>query len=289
MSEQEIKIALELLNERWYNNKNVKFAMLPFLKNREIGLLSPKNFPEYAECNIRHIRAHNTQQIDFIRDWLQIDKKGRLLNWYATLAVYKNGMDKLSANMDLRREQTKIWNETNAAMIDSYDFLIDVDGLDHETFEMTKESARNIKTFFDLNKIPYFLIFSGNGFHFKIPYHYMTYEYSLNPHTESTNIYQFYQAIAEALKEEYTEQIDTKIYDSRRLCKIPFTLAFFKDIAYVCTPINSDNAFENFTLQQALPENVVANINKLQPKLFNNTNDYWTNGLKLKYLLELKI
>ncbi len=275
--------------ENWYNNNRVKYAMMPFLKNRELAFITP-SWARQGERNTRTMRCHNIQSQRVLREWIGADRQETFYNYYYSLAEYKEGLPIVSLNMDKRKEQTKEWIEVHHKTMSSYDFMIDIDGIGHdeENFEYTKESARLVKKFLDGINIPYYLRFSGNGFHFIIPYNYMTFQYSLNPHSEAKTIYQFYYLIAKKMYEEFTELIDYKIYDSRRVCKIPFSLALYEDNIYVCTPINSDLDFETFQLYNALPDNVLPNIQNLEPQLFNKSDEYWTHGIRILTNLKIK-
>jgi hypothetical protein len=136
--------------------------------------------------------------------------------------------------------------------MDGYDFLIDVDAGDFEDIDGAYQSTREIISFFDFKDIPYEIRFSGKGFHLIIPHNYFSlfnvnYTIMFNL-KEEKNVYQLYSKIAKKLSDRFSEMIDLKIYDSRRVCKIPFSLALYKERIYVCYPFTTIEEFDDFRL-----------------------------------------
>lgn len=278
------KKELAQLCGRWYWNNKIKYAMLPFLKNKELALLPPI-WAGQANRSVRTARAHNVQQLDIIRKWTSADSQEILYQYYASIATYEKGVIKTTLNINERIKQTEEWKKNHYKTMKSYDFFIDIDGTDETEYEFTKESARNIKGFLDYHTIPYQLRYSGNGFHFLIPHEFMTNTHPMNPHGDIENIYQFYKSIAKGMYEKYSELIDIGIYDSRRVIKIPFTLALYEDRVRVCTPIISDEHFQQFTPQMATPEHILNNIHNLYQHTFNKQEQTRTYGKQMLHAL----
>jgi hypothetical protein len=275
--------------QEWYNNYKIIYKIIQHTKEKELALITP-TWSKQGHRNVRHLRCHNFQTFQYIKKWSGVIEKGTLYQIYVSLAKYKGGMRKIPFKMDQRKEHTKKWNEEHYKYMTQYDFLIDIDGTTHDQFFITKMSADNIKKYFDKLKIPYYLSFSGNGFHFRIPHSIMTTNKNFNPE-KTHNIYKEYYQIAKALRNKFTEQIDIKIYDARRVYKIPYTLALYpyEPYAYVCYPFSTDEEYENFTLEKATPENVLINIDNIQQQLFNKEHAQINTALrKIKKDLKIK-
>lgn len=235
------------MREVWYNTAAVKFEMRNFLVNREAALLLPKHVDEEDQTykSIRMLKIHNVGHLDTIfKAYLVSDK---LYNVYSTVATYAKGIPNQSLNLSER--DNNWWKGLHHERMVAYDLFIDIDASDHTKEEMmfAWESAKDIKKILDGNNIPYEIRFSGCGFHFIVPYRFFTCftKEDFDPGTEE-NIYMRYARIAKWLYETGSEMVDRSIYDSRRLCKTPYSIAIYEDDMYVCLPIISEEQFENF-------------------------------------------
>lgn len=124
-----------------------------------------------------------------------------------------------------------------------YDFLIDIDG-EHDSFRFCIESAKIVREFLNMCRCPYYLRFSGSGFHFIIPYSYFSFlGMSFNP-DDRNNIYTMYEDIVEYVFDNFTELVDKGLHDSRRVVKLPYTPAVYDDGTYMCLPVDDLDAFE---------------------------------------------
>ena len=113
----------------------------------------------------------------------------------------------------------------------------------------------------DTWNVPYSLIFSGCGFHIIIPYEYFkNYKYSFNP-KEPNNIYKQFHKIAKYFYDMYSEMVDLGIYDSKRLCKIPYTLSHYLNRSYVSWAYNDLEEFNKFVLNDFELKNFIGNNN----------------------------
>jgi hypothetical protein len=189
-------------------------------------------------------------------------------NFYYSLARYSNGIPNQTFNLSLRDNSG--WVSSHYKEMIEYDFLIDVDSGDHSDIEYAWDSTKDIINYFDLLQVPYELRFSGMGFHIIVPYVYFP-KYSFNP-KDNDNIYTLYSRIAKMLKERFSEMLDTTIYDSRRVCKLPFSLSIYEDGVYVCTPFLSRLDFDNFNLFNYRVDTVPCEditISKENRKIFN--------------------
>ena len=254
--------------KKWYYDARVKFSMINSLNNREMSCLIPSWCePETRKFNIRTLRVHSVQHLDFIYSRLKIFEDNKPYNYYYSLAKYQIGLPYQDMR-DLRRDN-KDWILHHHKQMIIYDFVLDIDAGDEEDIKYAYLSAKNIKTFLDLCDCPHEVRFSGRGFHFVIPYDYFlphVIGISLNP-KKPNNIYKYYYRIANYFSKHFSEMVDLKIYDSRRLLKIPYTLAIYEDNIFVCSPFFNRNDFYSF-----IPE---------QYKLNNYNKDKLGQGLHL--------
>ena len=274
----------------WYKTPQVKFRMIQYTYNREVMFI--KQSDGYGGASTRMIRIHNVQGIDVWFKVLRIHEFQREYNMYYSLAKYRNGIP--FSTLELSKRDFSDWTKNHWKEMVSYDFLLDIDAGNHHDIMFAHESALNVKKLFDRCEVPYHLRFSGRGFHFVIPYQYLMtcYEYFgnndddfFNPNSEK-NIYNFFMHIAMELHSLSSEMIDTSIYDSRRVTKIPYSLALYDGRNYVCTSFDNDLQFIGFDLKNMKPHakyHEVVSVNKWIEHLFN------PKGNVFKLLKELKI
>jgi len=254
----------------WYWKPSVKFELIRTLRNRELALLNPNwltaEHPELRKQNVRMLRCHSVQHFDFILKSLNVYVMKKTYNFYYTLAKYINGIP--YQTMDLKNRDNEEWKNTKhfEEMI-GYDFLIDIDAREENEMNDAYESAGILKKEFDILSVPYELRFSGFGFHFIIPAIYMP-KLSFFKN-EKNNIYQVCHLIAKRLNKKYSEMIDLKIYDSRRLCKLPYSLALYEDVNYVCTPILTNREFNDFKIYNYTPKTIKYSIENRGTHIFN--------------------
>ncbi len=264
----------------WYKIPAVKFEMIKFLNNREVAFLKP-SFSTTKGMSTRMLRIHNVQSLDAWNKNLHVWEGKKDYNMYHSIAKFKNGIPFSSFNLTDRDFGN--WNRDCWQEIEEYDFFLDIDSGNHKELEFSCYSAKVIKQLFDNLDVPYLLRFSGMGFHFIIPYRFFNYK-NFNPHDDD-NIYNIFMDIAIKLHNKFSEMIDLNIYDYRRVVKIPYSLALYKDKSFVCLPLNSDEEFENFNLKNMMPSNWISKVRGRGEKLFNekgNVNKLM-NQLKIKW------
>ena len=121
----------------------------------------------------------------------------------------------------------------------------------------------------DLFNCPYETRFSGRGFHVIIRgERFRKHNSNYLPYTEN-NIYELYSKIAIKIDKEITELIDLSIYDSRRLCKVPYSLAIFDDNIYVCHPFISKSEIQHFNIDDVELNNYSYDIRSRGSPVFN--------------------
>lgn len=262
----------------WYKIPAVKFKIIKYTYNREVMFIKP-SFSKGEGKSTRMIRIHNVSHLDVWMNSMRIFESRRLYNLYYSLAKYKEGIPYGSLN--LAERDFGNWSRDNWKEIKEFDFLLDIDCNNHKEIDFAYYSAKEIKKFFDGLGVPYHLRFSGRGFHFVIPYDYFeSYHLSFDPHDEK-NIYQFYMDIAVELQKRFSEMIDIGIYDLRRVVKIPYSLALYDDIEYLCRPFENDDDFNGFKLNNMCPMHSMFRIREMYENLFNS------NGNVFKLIKEL--
>ncbi len=271
----------------WYWIPQIKFKIRNYTYRRETAFIAMNNVNSGSSRygrTVRMIKIHNVQHFDIWLKNMHISDDKKNFNLYYSLARYKNGIPNGSLNLSERDFGN--WNLDHWKEMEAYDFLLDIDAGNHEQMDFAYLSTDQIRLFFDKLNVPYYLRFSGMGFHFIIPYECFTKTkllLSFNPENEN-NIYNLYNQIAIKLHDIYSEMVDTGIYDSRRVTKIPYSLALYSNKNYLCYPFESDDEFMDFQLYQMLPNSKYLQIqNKNPEKLFN------LNGNIFKLLKELKI
>lgn len=231
-------LADRMVNDRiWhYGNFKLQYSFLPYLTKRELVLLPAKN--KNRAVPIRNLRVNNTQNFQFILDRLSAFQNGRDYNIYYSMATFKEGIpyqDLTNLSSDAR--DNKKWNDDAHRHIVAYDMPLDIDAGSHEELDFAFDSMHNILKILNRAGTPFYLKFSGMGFHFVIPYRAFPATLHFDPFKEG-NIYDIMRDISVRLHEEFSEMIDTNIYDCRRILKIPNSLSIYEDGDYICAPLD---------------------------------------------------
>ena len=250
LSSEDIKI----LNERilcWYEVIHLHYLITRKTCRREFAIMSSNDMMR------RTFRVHNTQSFQYIfRNWDIINKfkRGKGLDkFYRSVAYYIKGVP--YGNPDLSTNiQSKIWLSENIKDMAGYDLFIDIDANDHLDFDRAKESMQLIHKFFLKINLPHEINFSGRGFHVIVPYEYLP-KLSFDPE-DKNSIYDYCLKKAKYLFDNFTELVDTCVYDSKRLMKCPYTLALYGKDLYVCKPLTNEEIIYNCKLDDFIPENV---------------------------------
>lgn len=273
---------------QWYWIPQVKFQIRKYTYRRETAFIAINQantaISKYSKTT-RMIKIHNVQHLDLWLKNMHISDSKKNFNLYYSVARYRQGIP--NGSLNLADRDFGDWKDNYWKEMDSYDFFLDIDAGNHKEMGFAHHSAKLIMELFDKFNVPYHLRFSGMGFHFIIPYLYFSTHHfgdilSFNPDKEN-NIYRFFMKIAQELYDNYSEMIDTGIYDSRRVVKIPYSIALFPHKNYVCFPFISKDEFDNFNLDYAMPYNYMQNLPDEPEHLFN------PNGNVFKLLKEFKL
>lgn len=252
----------------YYTSFNTIVAMLPYVKNREIAFIPAK----YDTKNkpIRACQAHKHQSLAFLGSYLQYSKKQKPYNWYVSVAHFNTPPPKQSLAWDNRHNRLlaiREWEQNFPDKIDYYNFIIDIDSPDHSEISMKAcvDSTRAIRDYLIKEQLKFYIVFSGMGFHIYINDENQDREnydgYKL------PNIYQRHMSYAEHLKSEFSELVDTKIYDTRRVIKLPYSVAIYEDVMYFCRPLHSEFELDYFKLENYIFDLDTCNYDK--PYIYN--------------------
>ena len=232
---------------KWYFIPKVKFNIIRYTKNRETALISHDK-----KITLRMLKIHSVQHIDFHLKSLNWFKQK--WNMYYSLARYKEGIPNQKFNLS-KRDNSQ-WTKDHWNNMVSYDLLIDVDASDHSEINHALKSTINICTRLLKWNIGFDIRFSGCGFHVVVPYRQFADKgYSFDPVSDNS-IYLAYSVIIDKIQSNYSDMVDTNLNDSRRICKLPYSLAIYENNIYVCCPMDY-NQLINFKLEDYKPENVI--------------------------------
>ena len=232
--------------------------MRKYTFKREFSLIAPKHYED--GFTTRYWKAHNVQGIKYILENFKVFS-GREFNLYTSLAKYKHGIP--NQTMNLKRRDNDDWKKNHWREIEKYDFFLDVDAGD-DLKEAIKQTKNLIRFLNDCN-VPFYLRFSGNGFHILIPETEFPKQLSYDPYGEKT-IYHKYRELCLFLKDNVCSMLDTSIYDSQRQIKLPYSIALYPHGEFVCTPLPSDD-LDDFQIESVKPNVVFEQMP--QERLFN--------------------
>jgi len=274
----------------WYKTPAVKFELIKSLYNREFALLVPRMYDKLSYRSVRTLKVHSVQHLDFNLKATDMFKFNTPYNFYYSLAKFKNGIPNQTLNFQERNNDD--WKENYYKEMVSYDWLIDIDAGDFDDLKFAYHSARNVKGLFDKLNVPYELRYSGMGFHFIVPYKFLPKNLTFNPHSEELTIYKFLKNLTKCIADDYSDLIDLNVFDSRRVCKLPYSLAIYENDAFVCHPFLSDEEFKNFkvkgvvmygSLYKLRPENYKYQVQNRGTRLFNSDGNI--SKLLMRYKL----
>lgn len=220
---------------------------MKYLENRELAIASSKEARNPLKNHIfkRNIRINTKDQLQFQLDYNKVADEH--LNLFTSVAKFRTGVPmRYWTDMAKDEKVQADWKKNYFRSMVGYDFFIDIDCKRESEFPAVLESARELKKRFDKEKRSYEIRFSGRGFHFIIPYDRFNLDLSFDV-DHDYSIYRWFADLGEMYYGEVSEFIDLSIYEPRRLIKIPYTIAWYDEGAYVCLPVtNLDNFHRNY-------------------------------------------
>ena len=232
---------------KYYNDDDNINSIIQFLEHRETALIVSKGYPEQNQRSCRNIRLESVRDFKWwILRWSGFADKVTMYNLYHSMAIYKYGIPRLPSRYVERKPLQQQWAINHWKQIEDYDCLIDIDAPTHELMPMAKEDAIKIMQYLDDKKYKYQIRFSGCGFHFIIPSEEFNND-DFDPYS-TNSVYDDMRKLVQHLYDNYTEFIDTGVIDSRRVCKIPNTIAIYHQKTYMCKVLKKEQ-LENFELK----------------------------------------
>lgn len=249
----EVENPASKLTKYWYEQQFVKFEMVKQLQNKFLSIMTKRD-EEKRGILMRYLLGYKVEVLDNVLKKYNVYNLNTKL--YFDLATYSKDKPFISYNMEERQEQKKKFNEEIIKYIVGYDFALDIDS-DKKIMDAWKV-ANKIKKLFDEFKLPYSLRFSGNGFHFYIPYNFF------NQKIKIPNLVKNFGIIAVNMAEtlniprtdkESSYGLDCSIFDIRRIIKLCYSISNEK----VVLPLD-DNQWNNFNIDDMKIDKILSNI-----------------------------
>ena len=224
------------LKNKYYSNIPVLYEMIKHMQGREVTFMSKNKV-------IRCIKAHAFSYL--IKNMDAFSFKTEPYNIYGSLAKLY-GMPMFSFDLPKRKEQQREFNLKFDDFIVGYDLAFDFDA--HECqIQKAYHDCNTLKESFDKYGVPYYLKFSGSGFHMEISSRFL-------PRNMLPN-FDGYARIVNRVKEIYNlDTMDMFLSDKRRIWKIPYS--FDVKTGNIALPLN-DKQFSEFNLEMVKPDNVL--------------------------------
>jgi len=247
-----------------YTKTEVVFEIVKQLYNRETVFIDPFDKSKAT----RLMKIHSIQHWQQVTKWVGAYK--RPYNIYYSLAKYRQGIPNQVFNHEQRKINNKEWNEgEHWKNIETFDFLIDFDGDDEKHCEEIKKDVLAVSNV--LKEVPHSIRFSGNGFHIIVPGQFMPQGLSYNPELE-TNYYSLLADILSKLKKDYSGVIDLACVDSRRVVKVPYSVACYEDGCKMCWPYFKYSEINEIKISQFVPTWIFSSTSSIKNRgisLFN--------------------
>jgi hypothetical protein len=227
------------LFESHYKRLDVQYCMFNYIKGgKEFAMLTAG----YG-ISCRHIKITNVQGFQFwFRNLSMLYDSKKYYNLYYSMASYS---DIPNRNGNLSTSIDKHFWDNHTDYMTGYDFFLDIDCKKKVLFDGALRVLQDIKNLFDKLNVPYEMVFSGKGFHFKVPSEFVDIEKDFRVNNLDS-IYRKYYKILKWLHDNVSPLIDHNIADARRLCKIPYSLAVYKNSITMPFQFNSETEYLEF-------------------------------------------
>jgi hypothetical protein len=237
----------------YYKHQDIQVQESAIVRKREVALLLPaheKGNPDLIKYNQRVIRIEGSQGLNWwFFERYAIDKNKIKVNFYMSLPLYKNGIDKiLWVEASERKKLKSEWVKKSPSEIQEYPFLIDIDAEEHNDIYLAHDDAKKcIVKMIEKGWQNITVTFSGMGFHLYIPMKMVTENRNFIPHTKD-NIYEEFKHLAIQFYNDCSNRVDTSIYDHMRLIKVPYSVAHYRGCAYIAHTFATIEEFLDFDL-----------------------------------------
>jgi len=231
--------------KEYYMTRKVLFEIVKQMRFREGAYLQKMPHEKYVGFAVRQINAWNIELT--LKNFERFDFFKLPLNLYYSLAKYKQ-IPMASFEPTERKADYAKWAQEWKSQFIGMDFAFDID---NEGLKKAWEDAKKIKQFFDERNIPYTIAFSGSkGFHLEIP------QENILDIKEPDEWLLAYQTLVSLIKKKLkVKSLDDTITDMKRIFKTKYSWDVKSGL--ICLPLN-DTQFEEFNIEMAKPENVLA-------------------------------
>jgi len=237
--QQKQKLDLSLYQE-YYKRLDVLFELIKTMRGREVMLVGADGLP------VRGIKAHNVSYLQNNFDAFHfLEKPYNMYNSVASLMY----MPQFSYAPKVRARQYEFFTKNFKKYFTDYDLCFDFDG--HDNFGLCYQETATLKELFDEHNIPYYLKFSGSGFHLVISGNFIEGKSAMDK-LKHINYYGNYLNNFCMFS-----TLDASIYDSRRVFKTPYSIDV--KTGRVALPLN-DNQFKDFDFDLVKIKNVLKDV-----------------------------
>lgn len=266
------------LYESYYKPVGTLYQIMKSCYKKEFALISKKQYPKTSGIvnSYRHKYVTNTEWLRKLIDMLCIEQNIPR-SMYVSVAEYSRSVyldekgNRITDYDDLEyhemiRMLIKKWKFTSHEYIEHFPLFIDIDSDGIDEIEKHSETVLTIHELLKRLNVPHEVRFSGMGFHILIHDFKKELKHSYIP-TDKHNLYMVHYAVAKKLKDMFSDNIDLSIFDSRRLIKVPYSLAVY--------PISNPLVGEMFVYFVVMPLFTTDEISNFDYKLYEikNYND----------------
>lgn len=274
----------------WYYNNAVQWEIFKMTKDdREMAFLSPSwvNVDELRGFQYRAMHNYSVQGLDYnfknkFTGFPTAANAHLVYNVFYSMAKFKGGVPTFH-----NKDEAEEWKKIAWKSIYSYDLLVDIDAPSHKHMGFALESCFHVKSIFDKYDIPYDIRFTGKGFHIVVPGTAVQFEH-FEPRKEGS-AYGKAADVLRYLHDVVGEFIDFGIADSRRVCKVPYSLAFYENDFAVCWPLTLKE-MNHFNYKDFMNQNAVGLLPSIKNRglfMFNKENENDTSCFEEFYKNEV--
>ena len=250
--EDELK-EFEDMTEKWYATESIAYEMINTMKLRESVFIATNRRATQRCLKINAVRFlfMNFKRYKAFEDDYQY-------NIYHSVSHFPN-LPMFSFKWDDKKEQMAKFNLEYETLMTGYDFFLD---LDNENLELVYSSTKVAKELFDKFKIIYNLVFSGKkGFHINVEYKDLPKAFMQIEYKKLARLFKLFAYELKICKN--IRDIDTSIFDLRRIKKVPYSVVYpYYNIAL---PLSNEQ-FDNFSFKEMNIANWIDRTNEIKQR-----------------------
>lgn len=242
--EQLTQEKIKLERTEYYSHIFVRFEILKCLRGREFAVLDKFEH----KGNIRYMNVLNYDYLLLYFEKLRL--VSRNLTFYHSVANLKN-LPHVNFNLRTRMKEKDYidFDKNFENNMTGFNFFMDFDG--KENFEQCYKEVKEFKSILEEMKISYYILNSSSrGFHIIIP------SFLFDESNIPENV-KLFNKIGNNIKIIYGfETLDTSIWDSHRICKLPYS---YVEDGTIALPLD-DKMFNEFSIEMVKCPNVLQKI-----------------------------